>query len=224
MPSFPTSVFSPTSKSAGQIIQPSHINDLQDEVVAIESGYINGTAPLNAGGSTVTSLNVSGASTLGGTLNVVGGSTFTVRPVTPPPDAVRLEIGSTLALVAGQSTAINWITQSYITNSSLHSTASNSSRITPQSTGVYCITACVAFNPNSSGTRDVEIQDSSGGRIAFSRTFASAQNAIVFSQTTGYKRFDALGGWVQIVATQSSGSTGSIDASAGNTWVSVFKL
>jgi hypothetical protein len=72
MPSFPTSVFSPTNKSAGQTIQAAHVNDLQDEVVAIEGGIRNGTAPINSSGSTVTSLSVTGDSTHGSTATFSG--------------------------------------------------------------------------------------------------------------------------------------------------------
>lgn len=82
MPSFPTSVFAPASRSAGQTIQPAHVNDLQDEVNAIEGGYLNGTARLNSSASTVASLGVTGASTIAGRLvvssglSVVGNSTL----------------------------------------------------------------------------------------------------------------------------------------------------
>lgn len=75
MPSFPTSVFAPATRSNGQTIDASHINSLQDEVVAIEGGYLNGTARLNSSASTLVALSVSGGSTLA-TLQVNGGSTF----------------------------------------------------------------------------------------------------------------------------------------------------
>lgn len=75
MASFPTSVYSPATKSAGQTIQASHVNDLDGEVTAMQTGYLNGTARLNAAASTVTSLSVTGGSTLG-TLQA-GASTVT---------------------------------------------------------------------------------------------------------------------------------------------------
>jgi len=62
--SYPTAVKSFTSKSAGDTIQPAHINDLQDEVAAIEGGLLSGTAPLNSSRSTLASLSVTGNSTL----------------------------------------------------------------------------------------------------------------------------------------------------------------
>lgn len=64
MASFPNSVKSFTTKNAGDVIQPADVNDLQDEVNAIEAGYINGTAPLNSSHSTLAALSVTGNSTL----------------------------------------------------------------------------------------------------------------------------------------------------------------
>lgn len=65
MPSFPNSVFAPPTRSNGQTIDASHINGVQDEVVAIEDGYRNATAPLNSSNSTLANLSVTGGSTLG---------------------------------------------------------------------------------------------------------------------------------------------------------------
>lgn len=48
--SFPTSVKTFTSRNAGDVIQPAHINDLQDEVNAVETALINGPI-VPAGGS-----------------------------------------------------------------------------------------------------------------------------------------------------------------------------
>lgn len=40
---FPTSVFSPTTKNNGDVVQASHINDLQTEVTAIETAALSGS-------------------------------------------------------------------------------------------------------------------------------------------------------------------------------------
>lgn len=68
--SYPTAVKTFTTKNAGDTIQPGHLNDLQDEVAAIEGGLLNGTAPLNSSNSTVANLSVAGNSTIAGTLTV----------------------------------------------------------------------------------------------------------------------------------------------------------
>jgi hypothetical protein len=63
MANFPTSVPSFANRSAGQTIQSAHINAIQDEVVAIGGGYIQGTAPLNSSNSTCANLSVTGPAT-----------------------------------------------------------------------------------------------------------------------------------------------------------------
>lgn len=65
MANFPGSVKTFTSRNTGDVIQPGHVNDLQDEVNAIEDGYLNGTARLNSSNSTLVSLSVTGPSTVG---------------------------------------------------------------------------------------------------------------------------------------------------------------
>lgn len=88
MANFPTSAPSFSNKSNGQTIDASHINSIQDEVVAIGGGYVNGTAPItssnaivagftNAGGFAVTGRQTSALST-GNTDNLVVASTVTV--------------------------------------------------------------------------------------------------------------------------------------------------
>lgn len=55
---FPTGVKSFTTKLAGDTVQASHANDLQDEVTAIETALVGGTLPA-ANGSALTNLNAS---------------------------------------------------------------------------------------------------------------------------------------------------------------------
>jgi hypothetical protein len=75
MPSFPASIKSFTTKNAGDTIQPADVNDLQDEVNALEAGYLNGTARLNSSNSTCVSLVVTGAASAA-TLDVSATSTL----------------------------------------------------------------------------------------------------------------------------------------------------
>jgi len=82
MPSYPTSIFAPSVKTAGQTIQPAHVNDLQDEVVAIEQGITQGTAPLNSSNSTVANLSVLGGSTFVGPITFSTGVTISTGTLT----------------------------------------------------------------------------------------------------------------------------------------------
>lgn len=52
--SFPTSVKSFTTKLAGDTINAAHVNDIQDEVVAVEQDLINGLSRLRLASSTLT--------------------------------------------------------------------------------------------------------------------------------------------------------------------------
>ena len=76
MATFPGGVISFTTKTANQSIDAGHINDLQDEVTAIEGGLRNGTAPLNSSNSTFVAISLTGNSTFAGALNITGNSTF----------------------------------------------------------------------------------------------------------------------------------------------------
>jgi len=84
---YPGGVISFTTKTNGQTIDASHIDDLQAEVTAIENALVNGGFTI-AGAVTVTgaltasaTLGVTGNATIGGTLGVTGVATFTAVPV-----------------------------------------------------------------------------------------------------------------------------------------------
>ena len=85
-------------------IQPSHINDLQEEVAALEAGLLTGTAPLSASNSSVTSLLVSGGSTLGSTL-VIGTNTYIFSTAVP---------GSTGLVLGSQTLSGSTVTLGYL--------------------------------------------------------------------------------------------------------------
>ena len=83
MASYPSAVVTFPTRSNGQTIDASHINAIQDEVTAIESGLLNGTAPLTSSNASVARLTVSsnlqvtGNSTFSANLNIAGASTVT---------------------------------------------------------------------------------------------------------------------------------------------------
>jgi hypothetical protein len=62
--SYPSAIKTFAARSAGQTIDPSHVNDLQDEVNAIETALVTGPITLQA--STIATLSVTGASTFAG--------------------------------------------------------------------------------------------------------------------------------------------------------------
>lgn len=209
MASFPTSAKSFTLKANGGTIDASHVNDAQDEITAIEDGYLNGTARLNSSASTLASL------------SVAGGSTFAVRPVMPPPSFAKLTIDSTHTVGSSAESTIAWLSQSAVLNSSLHSTATNPERFTPDSTGMWQLSVQVRTDSPSSLTRSVSIRDSSAAQFGQQRVTNST--AVTFNLACE-KRFDVIGGWFTVVFENPGVSTHSLVAGAGNTWASLRKL
>lgn len=95
MASYPNSVKSFASRSAGQTIASAHVNDLQDEVNAVETALVTG--PINLQASTLASLSVTGGSTVAAL--TAGASTLA---------SLSVSGGSTVgALTAGNSTLSN---------------------------------------------------------------------------------------------------------------------
>lgn len=236
MPSWPGSIFAPTVKSAGQTIQAAHVNDLQDEVVAVETGYSTGTAPLHSSNSTVVTLTVVGAANLtrldisGGStlsqLSVNAGSTFMVRPVTPPPHLARVS-GSTTELASNSTVAATWPTQDILTNSSIHSTSANAERLVPQSTGVWAMHVSLALNGGFTAGSTMRflgrIEDSSGARLD-EIVVGPPGDGVVSLKLFAAKRFDVLGGHLQVMTAQRSGSTNSLFSAAGFNTCHFYKL
>lgn len=212
MATFPGGVKSFTGKNPGDSILDTHIDDLQDEVTAIEDGYLNGSARLNASNSTLA------------TLSVTGASTFDVRPVTPPPHAAKVFLDSTVTIGSSVASTVAWLAQEFLTNSSMHSTTTNPARLTPQSTGLYQFTAQLGFSINSTTGRQVDIFDSSAALIA-SGVHGSYADGATFLSVTGYKRYDVLGGYAVVRAAVGAGvSTLSLSSGSGGSWFAMVKL
>jgi len=130
MAQYPGAVKTFTTRNAGDVIQPSHVNDLQDEVNAIEAGLLQGTAPLNSSNSTVANLTVTG-------------TTFWKT------DYVFLSQTSTQTISSGGATQAMDFQNEILNSGGMHSTSANSSRVTFASTGVYLIQGLVNI-PNAS--------------------------------------------------------------------------
>lgn len=150
--SYPGAVKVFTSRNAGDVLQPSHINDLQDEVAAIEAGITQGTAALNSSNSTVRALSVTGNSTIGGNLVVTGSLTagsFALTGVQTNDVQPRCKVtkGSTQSVANITWTALTFDGEDYDVGA-LHSTGSNPSRITTVSSGVWMFGATVASTLN----------------------------------------------------------------------------
>ena len=237
MAQYPSAVKTFTTKNAGDVIQPSHIGDLQDEVTAIEDGILNGTAPINSSritapsaqitnctissltvtsfnfptNSTLTNVNVTGGSTLA-SLNVTGDSTIAGDLyVTKRPPSARVSQSATVQFANNTETCLSFNTQTSVYPASMHSTTSNSSRLTAPSSGMYLITGHVLWNAFSSGgMRQVVVYKNDATIIAADTKPVSVANALWHSVTTVYPL--AATDWVTLRVAQDSGSTGSVIA------------
>jgi hypothetical protein len=197
-----------------------------------------GGLTVSSGGATIStgSVNIGGPSSLA-TLQVNAGSTF-AGPATfssaatfngvvtfnaatsfvnqaPPP--VMLVSASTSQMANDSTTAIAWPTQVSFTNSSLHSTATNPERFTPDSTGVWELSASMKLNGVLSNGSTMSftgwVEDSSGAQVDYSVVGAAGSEAPTL-RLTGTKYFNSVTGstqWMRIVCRHKSASTRSID-------------
>ena len=213
MATYPTAVKTFTTKNdgAGNIIQASHINDLQDEITAIEDGLLNGTAPVNSSRITASASQITNSTVTN--LSVTTASTIAELFVTKAPPSARVFSTVSQALQSGSLVELTFESQQFVSTSAMHSTGTNPARLIPPSSGVYLVTGHAAFNDNSSGYRLLELCLNSTTTIARHTVGAGAQMTDpVISLATMYKLETT--DYVVLRAFQNSGSTGSIKAGA----------
>lgn len=224
MANFPNSVtsFSAKQDGIGQIIAASHINTIQDEVAAIEDGYLNGTARLNSSNSTVATLSVTGGSTLA-TLSVTGGSTLTGDVVMSgtltvgggtvggrAPSA-RVSNSADTEIPSGALQGLSWDTEAF-DSASMHSGV-NSSRIFLTSSGVWLVGATVQWNTNGTDRRTVlYLNDSTplAGQASTSAGF-KVQSLSVLHTATSTADYVT----VQVISAGSTAKVTAVDATYG---------
>lgn len=189
MASYPTSVKVFTTRNNGtDKIDASHINDLQDEVNAIESGILNGTAP-------IVSSNVS----------------CNDLTVTKPAPYARVYNSGDLNIPNNAFTTLSFNSQRFTSTSSMHSTGTNPSRILATSSGEYLIGGHLVWNtlPVQSNLITRILVDGVT-QIAESGTLCSTTRSARQSIVTTYNLTSTQ--YVELQGFQDSGSTGSISA------------
>src|SRR5262245_60844925 len=136
MAQFPNAVVSFATKNPGDVIPSADWNSQNAEIIAIEDGYLNGTARLNSSASTLATLSVVGNSTINGVQNVIGGRCLLLH--------------SAKSDIANNSlTGLNWDTET-ADPSGMHSTSVNSSRITfAASTGLYHVGCALEWSAST---------------------------------------------------------------------------
>lgn len=205
MASYPTSVKTFASRNAGDTIQPSHVNDLQDEVNALEAGLLNGTANLNSSNTTVTNLNVTGKSTFVG--QVTFGSTFTFSTAVTADAQPRCRVfySSTQVLANNSEAALTFDSEDFDIGG-LHSTASNPTRITIQSTGVWMFGATCHF---ASAVANMRLRFRKNGAtvVGSAGGIFPGGGAEVYAERTVIDQMTSTGDYMEVLAFQNGGST-----------------
>lgn len=238
MASYPSAVKSFGTKNAGDTIQPSHINELQDEVAALEDGLLNGTAPINSSritapsaqitnatissltvtsftfpaASTLTNVNVTGGSTLA-TLNVSGMSSLADLQVAASAPAVRVSNSANIAVGDASTTRLTFNTDVFTSTSGMHSTTTNPGRLIATSSGIYCISGCVTWAPNSSGLRQVRIVINGSSFVSIQTVAAASGSFNTDQHITAIYRFASSGSYAELEVYQNSGGSLNVLAS-----------
>lgn len=209
MASYPTAVKAFTTRNPGDVIQPAHVNDLQDEVNAIEAGLLNGTANLNSSHTTCATLSVTGGSTFAGTVNFTQSTvTFGNVLALAPAPSVCVQ-GATQNVVSGSTSPLVFATELWMTEPGMHSTAVTPSRLRPASTGLYHLSANVLWRGGSTGVGNCGLYFVIDGSSIIGQVSAVDRGDLIQNMTVPYY-FRSTAQFAELVATQNSGSTKSV--------------
>lgn len=211
MASYPAAVKTFGTKNAGDTIQPAHINDVQDEITAIEDGLLNGSAPVNSSRITAPASQITNSTVTN--LSVTGTSTMADLVVAALPPSARVTNSAAINTANGSTTRLTFDTQVFASTTGLHSTGTNPGRLIAVSSGVYVITGSITWVPSTVGLRQLRIliDGSSVAAIQTQRAVDGAFNTDM--SVAAVYRFASSGGYAELEAYQNSGSTLSIAAS-----------
>ena len=226
--SYPVAVKTFTTKNPGDTIQPGHINDLQDEVAAIESGLLAGTSPLQSSNSTVAALTVSGGSTLA-TLQVNGNSTIagtlTVNKIIST-SIVAAGVTSYVRAYAGSSFGFSTAAATIPCNQELADLLgeydSTTYTFTPQSSGYYLIHARMT-TPSAAAPMSLGVYINSSLVLRSWNSLGAGNNQHSFFCAGTFNLSSGAAGAVQIKAFMDA-STGSISSGVEHTGLDIIRL
>jgi hypothetical protein len=146
-----------------------------------------------------------------GTSELAAGAVTPAKVATIPTARVRRTSGQSIA--TNTTTAIAFNTETWDT-ASLHSTASNTSRLTAPIDGVYLITASVLWQGSNVGTRNINIEINGIKAVAGGQQTPPDANQFPQSATTVYNL--SAGDFAEVEVTQDRGSNLSIDTVSAN--------
>lgn len=225
MASYPTSPKAFTTKNTGDVIQAAHVNDLQDEVTAIETGLLTGTANFHSSNSSVANLNVTGKSTFVNGIVVGGMSTFLLRPQMPS-EMAQVFLDAAQDFGSSAASTVLFKSQNFLYNAAMHSTAS--AGLYPFSTGMHRFSGQLLIQGvvTSSQYVQLDIIDSSGAQIGIERRDVNSTLVQSLSlRVEGFKYVNNLDGLGAGLSTQycslrfvtaGGGSTARANGAAGS--------
>jgi hypothetical protein len=240
MANYPTSDPSFGTKSDGNTIAAAHVNALQDEVVAIGAALRGGlshgltvstggltvsTGSVNvAGPSSLTTLQVNGASTFAGAVSFSAGVTFSGAVSFGRIPSVRLTNSAKTELASGAFLGLSWDTETY-DSTGLHSTAANSSRLFLTSSGLWAFQAQCEFNSMSSGQVIVRVMLNDASAVAAQQFGAFTSNPYTVNVSGVHLATDTTA-YLTVQVYQGGASTGSVNAGSTTygTWFAAQRI
>ena len=138
---------------------------------------------------------------IGGVGRVLGGGAS--APAWTLFESCGLSNSGDQSINSGARTAVTWDTEEW-DNAGLHSTSSNTSRVTVPTAGIYLCTAMILWaTNNTTGERYIEIDVNAGGinRTHFPPVNATTNHAMVLSKQMKLVAND----YVEVIVLQSSG-------------------
>lgn len=148
------------------------------------------------------------ATILNGTTGVKGPLDFLLSP----PRCYLYQTSTTNMGTSGTAAEILWDTELYDTDT-MHSTSSNTGRITCNAAGLYLITGILGFAANSTGYRRVDLRKN--GTIFATVSLAATATLSAAVPISAYVQL-SVGEYVQMYGTQTSG--GALATVAGTDW------
>ena len=139
-----------------------------------------------------------------------------------PPRCSIYQTATTSMATSGSSQLILFDTEAYDTDT-MHSTSTNTSRVTATTTGLYLVTAALGFAANTTGYRLAQIRKNSAGAVGSGTRVAIASASAVPTGATSlsfsaYVQLTA-GDYVEMFGLQNSGGALATVAGVGETMI-----
>jgi hypothetical protein len=131
----------------------------------------------------------------------------------------RVYNSAAISLTTGVPTVVTFNSERWDTDT-IHSTSSNTGRLTCSTAGVYQIFATVEFAANATGQRSLALRRTGGVTVGY--TVVDAAAAGVTALTISVQDILAVNDYVELLATQTSG--GNLNVDSATSWSPEFGM